>query len=36
MASFAEPAETFGLEVGGDDIAIPGPALILRPIGIFR
>jgi len=36
MEGFAEPAEEFGLEVGEDAVAIPGPALILRPIGIFR
>lgn len=36
VGKFAEPAATFGLEIDESSASLNGPALILRPIAIFR
>jgi hypothetical protein len=36
MTGFIEPARELGVEIDASDIAIPAPAVILRPIAIYQ
>jgi len=36
VANFVEPAKALGIEISEADAAVQGPALLLRPVAIFR
>jgi len=36
LASFVEPAKELGVVIAPDDISVPYPAVVVRPIAVFR
>ena len=36
LRNFIEPAKALGVDIGEDDLSVPHPAIVVRPIAVFR